>query len=320
MRVSYLYDYAALFMLKDGKRPVTRTIHETGEVDIPEVTAADAPLAARWKEGTVNQPNQRKDFHVRTFRGECYEPCAQAGKGTGRIEDIVQNLCGKVEKPGKIPPDDTISHRLGDNRDFVTAYRAKLLDSLLLVDGVPYFRCARPRLNLTVTDAPRLAVTRKETRYEGTHISYGIDQTLVAPLTDFEAVLGRLANGGQQFWQYAFDVEVIIPDALDFNTKTEAIVRTVGQAIVDNQSQMYHWPRQVAEEFIAVRAEYGRWFEDPDSVDVVSMLDRIYAVVTQYYGLYNQTLVASFLANYDKVQEYIPELEVAVNFGPKRSG
>ncbi len=309
MRVPYLFDYAALFMLKDGKRPVTRTIHETGEVDVPEVSGADAPIAARWKEGHRNHPDQR---HVRTFDGQCYEPCAQAGKGTGGIQDIVQSLCGKVEKPGKIPVDDAISHRLGDNREFVLNYRNKLLGDLLIVDGVPYTKCARPELNLTVTAAPRLEIARRKTRYEGTHRSYGIDRTLVAPLTDFEAILGRLANGDQQVLQHAFDVEVIIPEAVDFDTKTEAIVRTIGQAIVDNQSQMCHWPRQVAEEFIAVRAEYNRWFEDPDSVDVVSMLDRIYAVVTQHYGLYNQTLVGSFLANYDKVQTYIQELEISL--------
>lgn len=313
MRLPYLLSYNAMFMLKDGKRPVSRAIQEAAEVDIPEVPDSEAPIAARWFEGTQADPAGRKQLHVRTFQGECYEACTQASIGSSDIREVVRKLSGEGGKPGKIPADDTIAHRLGDDRDRALKRSEERLGRLLLVDGVPHVRCARPGLRLTVKDMARLDIVRKPLTPVSTQYGLGIDQTLIAPLTNFEAVSRRAAASPIRFVPSVFDIDVLIPEAVGFDAKAEAIVRTVGQAIGDNEVMLHTWPREVAQEFIAIRDDYRLWFENPDAVDIGALLDRAYSLVTGHYGLYNQTLVASFLSNYEKAQEYATALEVSVN-------
>jgi hypothetical protein len=313
MRIPYVLSYNAMFMLNDGKRPVSRTVLEAAEVDVPEVSASEAPIAARWSEGTQGDPAGRQQLHVRTFEGECYETCVQAFNGSPDIRDVVRGLTGNDGKPGKLPLEDTIAHRLGDNRDIVVKHMEERLGRLLLVDGVPHFKCSRPSLKLSVHDMARLNVIRQPLTSVSTQYGLGIDQTLIAPLTSFDAVCRRAEANPIRFASFVFDVEVLIPEAVTFDAKAEAIVRTVGQAITDNEVMLHTWPREVAEEFIAIRSDYRLWFDSPDAVDIGSLLDRTYSLVTAHYGLYNQTLVASFLSNHDKAQEYVSTMEVSVN-------
>ena len=319
MRIPYQFGYSAHFMLKDGKKPVSRTVVETSEVEIPELTGQEAPVAARWRQQLNGRADaQFSEMHVRTYAGACYQPYAQERSSNDEvpppIAEIVGWNAGSNVTAGKTPPDSQILHRLGDDRDEKVRRIERRLADIILVDGMPYFRCVVPKVEMCL-DADRCRADIITDHLDGNSYSgKSIDRALLAPLADYETVVERAASRGLRVYRGETNIEVLVPEALEYDKKAEAIGRTVGQAIADNESQLYRWPRHLAEEFLDIREGYGKWLDDQDSADIVELLERTYAVFTQG-TYYNQSYVASFLANYDEVQKYIPEMEISLDIG-----
>jgi len=312
MRIPFEYSYSARYMLRNGKRSVGRTIVDSGEIDIPVVASADAPVAATWQKRALMH-DRHEDRHVRTFLGALYEPFAFSSGGRGgRAADAqtaVAEITGSVGKPSTLPRESEIAHRLGDNRTHIREQIFERLSGLLVVDGNVYSKCETPKLNVTVEDGiTRMTILRRFS-YEGHHRSFGIDRTAVAPLTEFASVSARLDRTGGTVAREVENVEVSIPEALHFDKNEEAVARTVGQAVIDNEYSIHNWPSDVVREFLSIRDGYRGWLRDPGSVDVVDLLDRVYDIFTTQ-DLYNQNLLPSFLANYETAQRLVPAIEV----------
>lgn len=319
MRIPYQFVYHVYFMLNGGQRPVSRAVVDNDEVDIPEITGSEAPVAATWNEWAPGQQHDRKPIEIRTYDGRCYQQFKQANtnyKTNPSPEEAVRWCVGATGTPGKMPSDNQIAHRLGDNRQVVMDYHRSKLDRLILIDGVPHSLCPTPKIVMRVDqDSVRISATRGE--FSGSSLNgQGLDKMLLAPLTEYTTIIERAQATGNRIYDSIHDLDIRIPEALWFDSKLEAIARTVGQALADNESQLHTWPRPIAEAFIAAREDLKRWHADNDSVDIVELLDRTYAIFTSG-PIYIQTHIASFLANYDEVQKYIPDLEISLSIAPR---
>ncbi|MCV9964234.1 hypothetical protein OIU34_20320 [Pararhizobium sp. BT-229] len=317
MRIPYNVAYQVNYILKDGKRPTSRILYEADEVDVPAVSGTDAPVVATWK-----SEDRTKSFEVRAFDGHYYEPIWQGRHRLNVPTDAKAAFTAYLEpedKAGTMPPTSKIAYNLGDTRDVNVAAARQLAEGFLVVDGIPYRRCAQPRLMLHIRyDDYELTILTDDYEYDTLGRVKGIDTHVIAPLKD-EARLIEIAEMREgRIWYRYRDVDILVPELLDFDTKVEACARTVAQGIIDNQRDIFFWPRPVAEELLAIRAEYRLWRQAPDEVNGVDLLDRVFAIYTTY-NLYNQQLVCGFLGNYETVQKNLPEYEVTIDIKAPRA-
>jgi hypothetical protein len=314
MRISYNVAYHVNYMFIDGKRPTSRALHEADEVDVPEVSCVDAPLVLTWK-----NEERTENLEVRMFDGQYYEPLWQGSHRRVTPSDpraAFETVLQPKDKAGTMPSASKIAYNLGDTRDAAVAARRQFAEGFLVVDGAPYYRCAQPRLMLEV-DYERYVfyILHKEYRYDSVGHVRGIDSHHIVPIMD-EATLLEKVRGLPQgnVWHRYRDIEIVLPDALGFDTKVEACGRTVAQGIADNERDMFFWPRPVAEELLAIRSEYELWRHAPAEVDIADLLDRLYMIYTNR-NLYNQQLLRSFLDNFETVKRNRPEFEIEVAMG-----
>jgi hypothetical protein len=312
MRIPYNVAYQVNFVLNDGKRPTSRVLYEADEVDVPEVSAADAPVVASWKD---QQMNDIRTFEVRTFDGRFYAPIWQGrstiNMPTDAMETFTRCLSPK-DKVGTMPPASKIIYSLGDTRAINVTHKRKLAEELLVVNGLPYRECAQARMMLNIRyDDYEVTILTDDYEYDNMGRVKGIDTHIIVPLTDEAQLLEITARRPGRVWHRFHDLDIRLPEALDFDTKIEACARTVAQGILDNHRDIFCWPRQVADELLDIREQYRLWRQLPDEVNVVELLDRLFTLYTTY-NLYNQQQLCGFLANYETVQKNLPEYDVVV--------
>lgn len=319
MRIPYNVAYQVNFVLRGGKRPTSRVLHAADEIDIPEVSGVDAPIVATWRSDNGAVPHE-----VRYFDGRFYAPFFQGSTKLAKPTSARAAFESKLmtgEKATAMPTSDKIAYSLGDNRDLVLRHTKKIAEEMLVVDGAPFRVCHQPRLMLELDyEWTVFYILSASYKYDGLGHVKGIGTHIIAPLTHkdrLDAIVAEKPDAGRVWHRYS-DVEIYIPELLEFDTKAEACGRTVGQAVTDNESQLYHWPRPVAEEFLSVRAEYKRWLDNPDDVDVVDLLDRVFTIFTTN-NIYNQQLLCSFLENYETVQKNLPEYDVTIHVKAPRA-
>lgn len=317
MRIPYNVAYQVNYILNVGKRPTSRVLHEADEVDVPEVSDEDSPVVATWKNEDLTT-----SFEVRAFDGRYYQPIWQYRHFPNAPADAKAAFTAFMEpkeKAGTMPAASKIAYHLGDTREINIADKRKRAEGLLVVDGAPYRQCAQPRLMLNDRHFDyELTILTDDYEYDSMGWVKGIDTHVIAPLMD-EARLLEIAAGREgRIWHRYRDLDIHVSDLLDFDTKIEACARTVAQGIIDNQRDIFFWPRPVAEELIAIRAEYRLWRQTPDEVNVIDLLDRVFAIYTTH-NLYNQQLLCGFLENYETVQKNLPEYELAIHVKAPRA-
>jgi hypothetical protein len=313
MRISYNVAYHANFVLTDGKRPTSRILYQAADVNVPEVSGVDAPVVASWK--TTETTNNSVSVHVRTFDGRFFEPIWQghyANNLPGDAKEAFTTYLSPKDKAGTMPAASKISYELGDTRAANLANQRELAAGLLIVDGSPYRECGQPRMMLEIR-YDDCVVTIRTDKYEYDNMGRvkGIDTHIIAPLTDEKRLLDIGAQRPGRVWNRITELEILLPEALDFDTKIEACARTVAQGVLDNQRDIFFWPRHVADELLDIRDQYRAWRKTPDDVNVAELLERLYALYTSY-NLYNQQQLCGFLANYETVQKNLPEYDVAI--------
>ncbi|MBY3157366.1 hypothetical protein HFO56_34130 [Rhizobium laguerreae] len=311
MRIPYNVAYQVNFVLNDGKRPTSRVLYEADGVNVPDVSGEDAPIVASWKS---QETNASRSFRVRTFDGRFFKPIWQDNYTINPPADAKEAFTAYLspkDKAGTMPPASKISYDLGDTRAINFAAKREFADGLLVVDGVPYRRCAQPRMMLHIRyDDYEVTIRTDEYEYDNMGSVKGIDTHVIVPLTDEARLLEIAARRAGRIWHRFHDLDIRLPEALDFDTKLEACARTVAQGIFDNQRDIFFWPRPVADELLDIRSQY-RLRRTLDEVNVVDLLDRLFTLYTTH-NLYNQQQLCGFLANYETVQKNLPEYDVAV--------
>ncbi|MCS4088522.1 hypothetical protein [Rhizobium sp. BK176] len=313
MHIPYNVAYQANFVLNDGKRPTSRVLYEADSVDVPEVSGTDAPVVASWK--STENTNYPDDFLVRTFDGRFFQPIWQGwpykDKPADPKEAFTLYLAPK-DKAAAMPAASKISYSLGDTRAVNVAAKREVADGLLMVDGQPYRKCAQPRMMLEIRYDSHVVTIRTDAyKYDSMGAVKGIDTHIIAPLMHEARLLDIAAQRPGRVWNRITDLDILMPEVLDFDTRIEACARTVAQGVLDNQRDIFFWPRPVADELLDIREQYRLWRKSPDEVNVADLLDRLFALYTSY-NLYNQQQLCGFLANYETVQKNLPEYDVAV--------
>lgn len=319
MRIPYNVAYQANFVLNDGKRPTSRVLYEAADVNVPEVSDTDAPVVASWKSTEI--ANEPVPLHVRIFDGRFFEPIWQGHYATNLPGDAKEAFAAYLtpkDKAAAMPAASKISYDLGDTRAVNLAAKQELADGLLVVDGRPYRECGQPRMMLEIR-YDDYVVTIRTDKYEYDNMGRvkGIDTHIIAPLMDEARLLDIAAQRPGRVWNRITDLDILLPEALDFDTRVEACARTVAQGVLDNQRDIFFWPRPVADELLDIRDQYRAWRKTPDDINVADLLDRLYTLYTSY-NLYNQQQLCGFLANYETVQKNLPEYDVAISVNAAR--
>lgn len=323
MRVEFEFGYDTTFMVAGLKQPSTKWRVEKAFLDIPEINGADAPVAATWITRPHYALNAPEDRHVRVFGSQFYKPCSNvpiSGDPKERMQDVVNSLTSQLMKSEELPPARKITRTLCSNRDEQLATALEKLSDLVAIDGIPYFQCMEPTLNLTTHSNldPEYHLNYSSFRivsdfgYRGIGHERGIHQTLLRPLGDYRDVVEDIKRRPDPPLMLSNNLQVLIPEAFIFDPGIEAIGRTVGQAIYDNQCiSLTNLPSDRIRIYTEIRDDYSSWLYDPDSVDVVDLLDRTYAFFTSG-NYYTKNLVADFLSNYDACQALADRMEIGL--------
>lgn len=314
MRLAVSFSHSAFYLLHGGKRPVRRTVSEAYDIEIPEVSSSEAPVAASWTQDVDGTPT---GFQVRLYEGHFYEAHVQAEGHPNRPLETPEAYFAARQHSGQndgAPAEHLIAHRLGDDRGEVTRREWKRYGSYLIVDGNPHVRCDDPRLAIGMEGGqPTIRIHRG---WRIAHAAKGIDALIYEPVTRFDAVRDRFVENNVAVLSRVRDLEVIFPEAFEFDRIAEAFGRTVGQALFDSAPTLHAWPRELADRFLDLREAYGRWVASPDTEDAVTLLDEAYALLVGN-GIYNPNRLANFLANYETVQAHLPDAKIPIDIVPK---
>jgi hypothetical protein len=336
MLFQYPFCYRNDYYLVGGRKVSHRYLIETLDIDIPELTCIDAPVAASWRDMTaVGGPA----MHVRYADGSFLKPLTtdvkSAEKGfdvselpvQGRATEIaISHLLsglrthwdvgrywgptkewltdGKAQRP---PKADTIASLVGSTYDEMKTLAVKLSDGLRIVDGKVYTRTPEPVFSFSGDLQQEIVIHVGDPhydRYERYQSVRGAFETHFVRLDDLPQAIARAGQANAADVRHRFaDLSIEIPEAFEFDVAENAVARAVGKIIYEcARLSVLSWERGGLNSFLDIHQDYLAYLDDPDAFDILEIMMRAKDVIATQPGIVS-----------DKYIEFLRAVEWAEN-------
>jgi hypothetical protein len=335
MLYRFPYIFRQDYLQVGGRKQTSRYLGDFVDVDIPELSLPEAPVAAIWM-ATFEYSLRRDAFrqsYVRVNDGRFLAPMGRMspadlpapGHSTeaaaGQLCDLIDHWdIGRYGSPTKTwltqgkssqpLARDLVAHDLGDTRDEMRRIAEAAAHGLTIIGGALYKQVSEPILRLdrspenwadVHTASPHF---RKHQR--GNRQVEGIDTTILQRLDridEFNEMLAGLEVPARLRFE---DVEIHVPEAFTFDPGQNAASRVVGEVLAEySQTPVGKWSREHLHGFLDLRDTYGRHTEGDASVDIEMLLGDVRAYVEGIPYLKDHRFV-EFLAKASQIERAGP--------------
>jgi hypothetical protein len=315
MFYKYPFTYRRDFLQKGGQRVTSRYPVDFVDVDIPEISAGEAPLAATWMHFTESiLGREYAPAHVLVHEGRFLAPYTDywrelgggfpatalpsagsssplamasaarliehwdVGRFAGPLREWMSD--GKMQRP---PLPSAVDVDLGGNHGEMEALARKVAEGLVIVSGMVYRTVPEPVFVLE-TDPSRLSL---EIRFRNpAFIPFSAHE--VSNLVDHEALsrAARRAAGERHLVATSDRVEVLVPEAFSFHAGENARARVLGQMIRAYENvPVAAWPRVGVEGFLDLRDRFRAYADDNGCVDIELLLRQAMEFFSRQEGI-----------------------------------
>lgn len=323
MFYQYPFCFRNDYYLVGGRKTVSRYLFDMIDIEIPEVTEAEAPVAARWDLPVYGGP--RAAMHVRYLDGKFLIPLTRGAANAERgfmAEDLplpgrstpdaadhfLSTLnkhwdVGRYSAPSRAwlvagkghtePKEDTIQAFLGSSHAEMKALAEKLADGLRIVEGKVYRVIDEPVFGFE-RDGNRVSVVihADSTSFDRGHemkrlAVRGPYETYFVRLDDPERAVAtaREVSGQEEIINFYHDLTIELPEVFEFDEAENSVARSVGKIIHEYAKiPSTEWDRQALLAFLDANHDYMAYLDDPESHDILEIMDRVHAVVTNHPG------------------------------------
>jgi hypothetical protein len=334
MLYQYPFCYRNDYYLVGGQRVSHRYLIDILDVDIPEMTSDEAPIAAAWRDMTATGGPA---MHVRYVDGCFLKPLTtdvmSAEKGLNAADLPVQGRTtglavshllsglrvhwdvGRYTAPTRQwltdnksqhpPKEHTIASFLGSTYDEMKALAVKFAEGLRIVDGKVYTRTPEPVFTFHGNVGQEIVVHVGDVnydRYERYQTARGAFETHFVRLDNLQEAVERAGRTNDANVTYRFaDLSINVPEAFEFDVAENAVARAVGKIVYEcERLSPLAWDRGKLNAFLDIHDDYLGYIDDPDAFDILEIMMRTKDVIA------NQPDIVS-----DKYVEFLRAVEWA---------
>jgi hypothetical protein len=306
IRLPFVYTAQVKIGRKTNAQPVDFLEHV--EVDIPELTAAQAPVAVSWYGDPRNEYQE-----ARTFEGGFYVTADKAKRGPGTFpasaladpERLGEEIAGSIAhmlaypitskgeerylnllaylKGDKKPPEEKdVKEWTSSTRESATARAQDVAYGLVSIDGELWRRVSEPVLAVNVEDDQvSLSVQVDGTRHGdfidpslGTKVG-GHSKTRFFPLDRFDdaiSVAAQMVRAAKPVRYAVSEAPVVhIPELMVFDEAFDSALRTAEHVVAVLKPTIGRYSRPVVEAWVLIRdtVECHRMTGDRSIVDAL---------------------------------------------------
>lgn len=307
MQIRAPFAYSIDHYLRGGRKRVSRTLIDHVEWDVPEISAAEAPVAVRWQ-----QTGRRMDgvyaSLVRCHEGQFYESAVQTWRNQGLAEvsgatsliirpnqksqaaavftgevggrhfDAVEHhLMGR--KPQKRPDARDVEFELCDDHDERRAAAEARLERVLLIDGDIWRRIHEPTLAVTA-DGPSVfepQIQRIVLTVDPRFATFGAPPDAVAHRIDQEDRWDRYRDpvGKETLRICSTDIRVEMPEAFGFDPIRNAMLRAVEAFVSLFGPEIHEWDHELISAYVGIRDRLRSHLASPSACAIEDIVEEV---------------------------------------------
>jgi hypothetical protein len=341
MQVRLPFAYSHEYFNVGGKKISTRNLYDWIEADIREVSAREAPLAARWQE-CDHGTDRWRGIEVRYNAGHFYRPDAYEGgdwmsrgdtvmsadklvdpNGPAAVIQFMANCGGSNAaivnafqgKPNSKPPKPSgVEFDLGDNEIEARRNAETYLEGILVIDGRVWRRCHEPVL-VNHADDPLIAwpeIHRRIVTIEPTFDSFGAPPHFSAHRIDrvdrWEGY--REPDGRERLKVKSRALQILIPDAFSFDEERNAMRRSVEAFLELVGQDAWRWDRERVARFVDVRDRFQTYLAGNGAALIEDILEEASDFMEGVRPLHERYRIPVIALKYAATLEPTIELEI----------
>jgi hypothetical protein len=323
MKLTIPFSYRASVTRRKCRNPEDMFFRDAVEIEIPECTGAEAPVAFKWTD-RLGRSDFDKSVEIRYFDGEFWAPeGSYLGGSVERHlpidyvlktldpeEGLKNPLFGNIRDVMKCDIADPNEFRFFDQGDRETERRKieEMCDNLVIIDGMVWTRTQEPFYTLRTGS------------WNSTYLSYKISSSFIfsedprfvfsaLEFDDMVAHHAKLEAGGQEVGNLddCERIEVLMPEVVRSDRKGPAILKAIEEVLDCDTTDMKEWPTARLIEWAGVRDANESL--SPDEPDI----DDLDAVAHKAHSYARTHLRDFYLDRFEAVFERFEALEIDFN-------